>query len=130
MIAPGREPSRAPGPVLVDTSVWIDHLRGRHATLAARLEAGEVLTHPFVIGELACGHLTRRGEILGLLTALPAAPLATHDEALRLVDEQRLAGLGLGWIDVHLLAAALLAPARLWTNDQALAAAATRLGVG
>jgi predicted nucleic acid-binding protein len=113
----------------VDTSVWIDHLRGRRGDLAGPLRDGLVLTHPFVIGELACGNLARRDEVLGLLAALPRAPEATHAEALALVAEARLAGRGLGWIDVHLLAAALLAGARLWTGDRALAAAAARLGV-
>jgi predicted nucleic acid-binding protein len=131
VIAPNRASSPLPsGPVLVDTSLWIDHLRGRSGDLAVRLEAGEVVTHPFVIGELACGHLARRREVLALLAALPSAPLATHAEAMRLVESRRLAGLGLSWVDAHLLAAALLLPARLWTGDRALAAAAVRLGVG
>lgn len=119
-----------PGLVLVDTGVWIDHLRGRSGDLGPALCRGLVLTHAFVIGELACGTLTRRDEVLGLLAALPRAPEATHDEALSLVEAAGLAGRGLGWVDVHLLAGARLAAARLWTRDRALAAAAQRLGVG
>ena len=130
MIAPGIPGPTANGPVLVDTSVWIDHLRGRSGALAERLEQGEVLTHPFVCGELACGHLARRDEILSLLAQLPTAPAASHDEAMRLVTERQLSGKGLGWVDVHLLATALLAGVRLWTNDRALAAAAEQMGVG
>ncbi len=130
MIAPaGFEPAPG-GPVLVDTSVWIDHLRGRPGSLAAKLELGEVLTHPFVCGELACGHLARRDEVLTLLGRLPAAPMATHDEAMRLVNDRQLVARGIGWVDVHLLAAALLAGARLWTHDRALAAVAGELGIG
>ena len=130
MIAPRIGEAAGPGLLLVDTSVWIDHLRGRGGDLAAALNRGVVLTHPYVIGELACGNLARRGEVLGLLAALPCAPEATHEEALSLVTAARLAGRGLGWIDVHLLAGARLAGARLWTRDRALAAAANRLGVG
>lgn len=115
---------------LVDTSVWIDHLRGRTAELARALDEGVVLVHPFVCCELACVHLKRRAEILELLAALPAAPMATQEEALRFVEDHRLRGAGLGWVDVHLLAAARLAGARLWTADKALALAADRHGVG
>jgi len=116
--------------LLVDTSVWVDHLRGRRGDLTGPLHDGLVLTHPFVIGELACGNLTRRDEVLRLLAALPRAPEATHEEALALLAGSRLAGRGLGWVDVHLLAGARLAGARLWTRDRALAAAAVRLGLG
>ena len=118
------------GLLLVDTSVWIDHLRGRRGDLVGPLHDGLVLTHRFVIGELACGNLARRDEVLGLLAALPRAPEATHEESLALVAGSRLAGCGLGWVDVHLLAGARLAGAQLWTRDRALAAAAARLGLG
>ena len=115
---------------LVDTSVWVEHLRHGHPGLAALLEEGRVLCHPFVIGELACGHLSNRGGTLHLLGALPEAPLAGHDEVLRLVGARRLHGSGLGWIDAHLLASALLAGSPLWTLDRRLAAVASRVGVG
>jgi predicted nucleic acid-binding protein len=129
VIAPGGGPTGADR-LLVDTSVWIDHLRGRRGDLAGPLHDGLVLTHPFVIGELACGNLARRDEVLRLLAALPRAPEATHEEALALLAGSRLAGCGLGWVDVHLLAGARLAGARLWTRDRALAAAAARLHLG
>ena len=115
--------------ILVDTSVWVDHLRGDDAALRAALLDGQVVTHPFVIGELACGALQRRDEVLGLLAALPAARLATHAEALALVSHHLLAGNGVGWVDVHLLASARLSHLRLWTRDERLAAAARQLEV-
>lgn len=115
--------------VLVDTSVWIDHLRRGDDGLARMLGRGEVFGHPFVIGELACGNLRKRVEILALLAALPQAPVAEHSEVLLLVERHRLAGRGLGWVDMHMLASARLGPGRLWTRDRALAAAADALGV-
>lgn len=114
-------------PTLVDTSVWVDHLRRGNAELAALLESGGVCCHRFVIGELACGALHNRTELLGLLGALPRSPLAAHDEVLSLVAERDLAGRGLGWIDVHLLASALIGHCRVWTLDKALEVAAIRL---
>jgi predicted nucleic acid-binding protein len=115
--------------MLVDTSVWIEHLRRRHAALAAGLERGEVFTHPFVIGELACGGLRHRDEVLDLLSALPSCEEAEHEEVLSLVDRHKLMGSGLGWVDVHLLASARLSGERLWTIDRALARAARRLDI-
>ena len=113
--------------ILVDTSVWIDHLRKGNAALGEALDAGVVLTHPFVIGELACGHLRARAEILTLLGRLPGLPSVSHDEALHFVAAQHLHGRGLGWIDIHLLAAAHVARARLWTLDRRLEAARVSL---
>jgi predicted nucleic acid-binding protein len=114
--------------ILVDTSVWIDHFRKRDAALGEALQDGEVLTHSFVIGELACGNLGNRREILSLLDALPRAREATHEEVMALVDRRRLMGKGLGYIDVHLLASSLLTPdATLWTRDRRLATAASAL---
>jgi len=92
--------------VLVDTSVWIDHLRRGNAALATQLREGDVWCHAFVIGELACADLENRQEILSLLSALPQAPVAEHDEVLAFVEVNRLMGSGIGWIDAHLLAAA------------------------
>ena len=112
--------------ILVDTSVWIAHLRNRHDRLAALLDAGEVLCHPFVIGELACGSLANRSEVLALLGALDRPPAATHGEVLGILEDHQLYGRGLGWIDAHLLTSALLAGARLWTFDARLAGAARR----
>ena len=113
--------------MLVDTSLWVEHLRRGHAGLTARLEQGHVVTHPFVIGELACGHWRKRAEILGLLNALPRCEPCDHDEVLALVDARGLAASGLGWVDVHLLAAALLSGEPLWTLDARLGRAAARL---
>ena len=115
--------------ILVDTSVWVDHLREGDAALRAALLDGQVITHPFVIGELACGTMRRRDEVLDLLNALPAARIATHAEALALIDGHRLSGSGIGWIDVHLLASARLSHVRLWTRDHRLDAAARQLHV-
>ena len=115
--------------MLADTSVWADHLRRGNQALARALDDGRVWCHPFVVGELACGHLRRRAEILALLATLPPAPMADHDEVLTFVDAHRLAGTGLGWIDVHLLASAHLGTVRLWTLDRVLDAAAHRLGI-
>jgi predicted nucleic acid-binding protein len=115
--------------VLVDTSVWVDHFRRRNARLVQVLDSAQAFTHPFVTGELACGYLARRDEILSLLQSLPALPLIEHGEVLEFVDAHRLFGRGLGWVDVHLLAAARLARVSLWTLDKRLAAAAADHGV-
>lgn len=115
--------------MLVDTSVWIDHLRHGNGRLADSLENGEVECHPFVIGELACGRLSRREEILALLRALPQVVEADHDEALAFIESNRLMGQGLGFIDVHLMASAILTKTPLWTMDERLAAGARRLGI-
>ena len=114
--------------ILVDTSVWIDHLRSGVPALATALEGGQVLMHPFVLGELACGNIKNRGEVLRLLGALPAAPIATDPEVLGLIERRALMGRGIGYIDVHLLASAALdGVARLWTRDRRLSAAAAEL---
>jgi predicted nucleic acid-binding protein len=114
--------------ILVDTTVWIDHLRSGETALAAALEDGRVLMHPFVLGELACGTLKNRDEVLDLLGNLPAAPTATDPEVLGLIERRALMGRGIGYIDVHLLASAALADVgRLWTRDRRLAAVATEL---
>jgi predicted nucleic acid-binding protein len=116
--------------ILVDTSVWIDHLRSGHVGLTAALDGGLVLMHPMVLGELACGNLHDRGTVLDLLSNLPAAPQATDAEALGLIERRSLMGRGLGYIDVHLLAATALAgTARLWTSDKRLAAVAAELAL-
>ena len=114
--------------ILADTSVWIDHFRKREPALIAALEAGQVLMHPFVVGELACGNLTNRVELLSLLRDLPSAPLATDAEALGFIDRHELMGRGIGYLDAHLLASVALAgPARLWTRDKRLAIVADSL---
>ena len=114
--------------ILVDTSVWIDHLRKPEPRLMAALEAGQALIHPFVVGELACGNLKNRVELLSLLLDLPRAPVATDAEAFGFIDRRELMGRGIGYLDVHLLASVALAgTARLWTRDKRLAAVAERL---
>lgn len=115
--------------VLVDTSVWILHLREGSGQLRSMLLSGVVLTHPFVVGELACGSISQRDVVLDSLASLPSAVMASHDEAMLLLGEQQLHGKGIGWVDVHLLAAARLSRARLWTLDSALSDAAGALGV-
>jgi hypothetical protein len=116
--------------VLVDTAIWVLHLKKGDADLKALLEDGEVLCHPFIIGELACGNLKNRGEILSLLKALPQAKVAGHDEVMEFIEIHSLAGAGLGYVDVHLLASALLSKSTLWTTDRSLSAAAKKLGIG
>lgn len=106
--------------MLVDTSVWIDHFRRSHPALVAALERGDVECHDFVLGELACGTLPRRDDVLTLMHALPRIAPVTHGETMALVAERRLWGRGLGWVDVSLLAATLVAGARLWTLDRSL----------
>jgi predicted nucleic acid-binding protein len=115
--------------ILVDTSVWVDHLRVADRQLAGLLLEEAVLCHPFVVGELACGALNRRSEILGLLRNLTQTPVVEHEEVLAFVEAHGLMGSGLGWVDVHLLASATLAGERFWTRDRRLAQAAHRLGV-
>src|SRR5262245_37607583 len=115
--------------MLVDTSVWIDHFHRPHSTLVAALERGEAECHEFVLGELACGTLPRREEVLALRRTLPRIAAVAHEEAMALVAERRLWGRGLGWVDVNLLAAALVVGARLWTADRRLQTVAHDLGV-
>ncbi|HNS19286.1 MAG TPA: PIN domain-containing protein [Sedimentisphaerales bacterium] len=116
--------------VLVDTSVWVDHFRRGLPALAKQLDADKVVCHPFVVGELACGNLKNRREILELLRTLCTCPVATHEEALAFIESNRLMGLGLGYIDIHLLVSAKLAALPLWTLDRSLASVAARLNMG
>lgn len=116
--------------ILVDTSVWIDHLRSGNPTLADLLHTGAALVHAFVIGEIALGQLRQRDLILGMLGNLPQARIATDQEVLYFIDRHQLAGLGIGYVDAHLLAATTLtAGTRLWTKDRRLQDAADRLGL-
>ena len=116
--------------ILVDTSVWVDHLRSGNARLAELLERGAVLGHPFVIGEIACGSLTDRGAILALLQHLPMAAVAEPDEVLAYISRHNLHGKGIGYVDAHLLAStALTGGTKLWTCDRRLHALARELGL-
>lgn len=114
---------------LVDTSVWMDHFRRRNELLADLLHGGEVLLHPFVVGELALGGLRSRAEAMSLLASLPQLPVAGHDEVLALVESRRLAGTGIGWVDAHLLASALMAGVGIFTADKPLLRAGRALGI-
>ena len=116
--------------ILVDTSVWIDHLRTGVEDLANLLNRGLVFSHPFVIGELACGNLHDRANILGLLGDLPQVPVATDPEVLFFIERHELMGRGIGYIDAHLLAATSLdGTARLWTRDRRLQDMADSMGL-
>ena len=116
--------------ILVDSSVWIDHLRAGEPVLLDILNAGLVLSHPFVVGELACGNLKNREGVLSLLQDLPAAPIATDEEVLFLIERHGLKGSGIGYVDAHLLSAISLAGAgRLWTRDKRLCAIAESMGL-
>ena len=115
--------------ILVDTSVWVDHLRIGQSALVRLLEDGVVLGHPWVVGELALGHLSKGHEVLRLLRSLPQATVATNEETMTLIERHRLYGFGIGYVDAQLLAATqLTADAALWTGDRRLAVAASRLG--
>jgi predicted nucleic acid-binding protein len=115
--------------ILVDTSVWLDHLRTGDAQLADLLERQQVAMHPFVIGEIACGSLKKRALVFELLTELPHAVVAEADEVLGFVDRHALYGKGIGYVDVHLLAsAALTEGVSLWTRDKRLLMVAQKLG--
>lgn len=116
--------------VLVDTSVWVSHLRRGEPRLEALLDDAQVVSHPFVIGELACGNMKNRREVLSLLHALPVAPVVDEPEFLHFLDRHSLTGLGLGFVDVHLLASAQLAGVPLWTADGLLMRSAERLRLG
>jgi predicted nucleic acid-binding protein len=116
--------------VLADTSVWVDHFRRGDKEMVALLNRGEVMVHPFVIGELACGRLNPRGEIIDHLSQLPRTVLASEEEALAFIEAHKLMGSGLGYVDVHLLASARLTDVRLWTKDSALRRVAQRLDLG
>lgn len=116
--------------VLVDTSVWVAHLQRGNHELAALLNRAQVLSHPFVLGELALGSLQQRDAVLQALQNLPQAHVASAGEVLGFITTHTLHGIGIGYVDVHLLASARLTPgSTLWTLDKRLAAAALRLGV-
>ena len=116
--------------ILVDTSIWVDHFRSHDARLARLLGDRQISIHPFVVGELAVGHLRNRDEILFMLNLLPVTAVASHDEALRFISNFSLAGRGLGYIDVHLLAAVSLTPeTSLWSKDKRLRETAGHLSI-
>jgi hypothetical protein len=115
--------------VLVDTSVWVSHLRHGNEDLQKLLDDGQVVCHPFIVGELACGNLKKRHEILTYLQSLPMTILAEDEEILKFIENNQLMGMGLGYIDVHLIASAVLANVLLWTLDKTLDKFTEKIGI-
>lgn len=116
--------------ILVDSSVWIEHLRSTNRVLFSELDAGHVLGHPFVAGEVALGNLQARARTLALMQRLPQAPTASDADVLYVIERQHLHGRGIGWVDAHLLASTLLSgDAQIWTRNKRLAAVAVDLGL-
>ena len=115
--------------ILVDTSVWIDHLRRGEPELIRLLSQSQVLCHPMVVGEIACGNLKSRSVVLALLADLPCASVASEAEVLAFIQAQSLFGLGMGYVDVHLCASAKLNGVQLWTRDKRLGEATSCLSL-
>jgi hypothetical protein len=115
--------------ILLDTSVWADHLRRGDSSVVQVLESGQAAAHAFVIGELACGNLRSRARVIDLLQALQQLAMATDDEVLHFIERHKLMGRGIGYVDAHLLAAAAIGSSLLWTRDKRLREIATELGV-
>ena len=115
--------------ILVDTSVWVDHLRRSNTKLSALLEEGQVACHPFVIGELVLGNLRRGSEVPDLLAALPSVDMADHDVVMVFVAVNVPARSGIGWVDAHLLCSAALSGAKIWTLDRRLRSVAESSGL-
>jgi predicted nucleic acid-binding protein len=113
--------------ILVDTSIWIDHLNNSNDDLIELLNSGKVCTHPFIIGELYCGNISKRSEILSLLKALPRVEPALEEEVFTLIENKKLFGIGLGFVDVSLLASALIHNVKIWTQDKTLKKVAKKL---
>jgi len=116
--------------VLVDTSVWIKHLRSGNIGLESLLNDGHVVSHLFIVGELACGNLSNRSEILSLLQAIPLANHAEHEEVMHFIQNYSLMGKGLGYIDMHLIVSAILTRVPIWTLDKKLKEVSSKLGLG
>lgn len=116
--------------VLVDTSIWIAHFKSEQEDLVALLEEGAVLTHPMIIGEISCGAMKHRKEIIQLMLRLPQAEILAMTEALSFIEDHQCYGKGIGWVDVHLLASAMLCSATLWSRDKSLMKLAKQLGLG
>ena len=115
--------------VIVDTSIWIDHLRKSNLGLEKLLLDEKVASHPFIIGELACSNLKNRNEFLSLIQTLPMAPTINLDEFLYFIRQNELTGRGIGFIDVHLLASARLSEMPLWTSDKRLKSVSMELNI-
>lgn len=115
--------------VLVDTSVWVRHFREGDSDLEQLLNNGQVMCHPYIVGELACSNMKNRREVLSLLQLLPLATLAKHEEILQFIELNHLMGKGLGYIDLHLSASAVLTRVPVWSHDKKLNEANERLGI-
>ena len=115
--------------VLVDTSIWIDHFQKSDSNLKKLLLAAEVVNHPYVIGELACGNLSNRLEILSLLESLPKTIIARQEEILEFINKNKLYGLGVGYIDIHLIASTLLDGLKIWSKDKSLISVAEQFNI-
>jgi predicted nucleic acid-binding protein len=115
--------------ILVDTSVWADHIRRKNERMIMLMADGQILIHPFLVGELALGNLKNRAVYLTSLNSLPSSTMATDDEVMAMIETKALFGSGIGYVDVHLLAAARLSQAKLWTNDKRLHSADVRRGL-
>jgi predicted nucleic acid-binding protein len=115
--------------ILVDTSIWIDHFNKSNTGLIKLLNAAQVCVHPFIIGELSCGNISNRNEILPLLKSLPIVDTAFDEEVFKLIEDKKLYGIGLGFIDVHLLTSALIHNVKFWTGDKSLNTVAISLGI-
>ena len=115
--------------VLVDTSLWVVHLRNGNIGLETLLNEGHVVCHPFIVGELACGNLKNRAEILSLLQALPVATHVEHEEVMKFIEDHTLMGKGLGYIDIHLIVSAILTEIPLWTVDKRLNEVSSKLEI-
>lgn len=115
--------------ILVDTSIWVSHLRHSNSRLQKLLNEGKVVSHPFIIGELACGNISNRTEIISLMQSLPMLDVIEHEELLLFIEHNKMMGTGLGLVDIHLMAAAKLAGIPLWTQDKKLKRACSRLSI-
>ena len=115
--------------ILADTSVWVDHLRSGNDQLADYLNTGNIVCHPYILGELACGNIKNRDEILNMLSALPSTRVAEHGEVMYLISRHKLHGRAIGWIDAHLLSSALMSKCKLWTLDKPLKKIAKDLNI-
>ena len=115
--------------ILVDTSIWIDHIRSRNSTLLTLLDTQQVSVHPWVTGELACGNLANRSSVLYLLKSQPQVAVASEDEVLFFIEKHRISGKGIGYLDIHFLAAAALGNSKIWTRDKRLGEVAALLGL-
>jgi predicted nucleic acid-binding protein len=115
--------------ILVDTSIWVSHLRHSNSRLQKLLNEGRVVSHPFIIGELACGNISNRTEIISLMQSLPMLDVVEHEELLLFIKRNKMMGTGLGLVDIYLMAAALLAGIPLWTQDKKLRRACSRLNI-